>query len=215
MGLMREIFGPSQEEMWRQLCAEIGAEFVDGGMWKGDKVIARVKAWTISLDTYAVSTGKVTMIFTRLRAPYVNLDGFRFKISRKGMFSGLSKLLGMQDVEIGDPEFDEAFIIQGNNEQKLKALFANEKIRQLIAAQKEIGLEVKDDEGWFGADFPEGVDELVFFEGGVITDVARLKQLYELFAEVLNHLCAIGSAYEQDPKVTLNAAFGVRASLPR
>lgn len=203
MGFMRKIFGPSQEEMWRQLCAEIGAEFVDGGTWKGDKVIAHVKEWTITLDTYAVSTGKVTMIFTRMRAPYVNQDGFRFKIFPKGMFSGLSKMLGMQDVEIGVPEFDEAFIIQGNDEQKLKALFANEKIRQLIAAQKKIGLEVKDDEGWFGAEFPEGVDELVFFEGGVITDVARLKQLYELFAEVLNHLCAIGLAYEHDPKVNL------------
>ena len=44
-------------------------------------------------------------------------------------------------------------------------------------------LTVKDDEGWFGTSFPEGVDELFFRVGGVIKDVERLKSLYDLFAE--------------------------------
>jgi hypothetical protein len=141
--------------------------------------------------------------FTRMRAPYVNRDGFRFKISRKSVFSGLGKMFGMQDVEIGDPAFDEAFVIQGNDEAKLKALFANEKIRQLLSAQPEVSFEVKDDEGWFGAQFSEGVDELVFQVGSDGKDKERLKTLFDLFAEVLNHLCVIGSAYERDPQVKL------------
>jgi hypothetical protein len=203
MGLLRNVFGPSQEEIWQKLCAEIGAEFVDGGMWKGDKVVASVKDWTITLDTYTVLIGKVPVTFTRMRAPYVNRDGFRFKISRKSVFSGLGKMFGMQDVEIGDPAFDEAFVIQGNDEAKLKALFANEKIRQLLSAQPEVSFEVKDDEGWFGAQFSEGVDELVFQVGSDGKDKERLKTLFDLFAEVLNHLCVIGSAYERDPQVKL------------
>ena len=31
-------FGPSKDEVWRQLSQELGAEFVDGGFWKGNKV---------------------------------------------------------------------------------------------------------------------------------------------------------------------------------
>ncbi len=38
---------------------------------------------------------------------------------------------------------------------------------------------------------------------GVIKDTERLKQLFDLFAEVLNHLCQIGSAYEDDPGMEL------------
>jgi hypothetical protein len=79
----------------------------------------------------------------------------------------------------------------------------NDKIRALTQQQPSISLEVKDDEGWFGADFPEGVDELLFQVVGVITDVERLKSLYELFSETLNHLCHIGSAYENDPQIKL------------
>ncbi len=203
MGFLRQLFGPSQEEVWRQLAAETSAQYVDGGFWKGAKVQAHVKQWVITLDTFTVSTGKTTIPFTRIRAPYVNADGFRFKIYRHGGFSGIGKAMGMQDVEIGVPEFDEAFVIQGNNEARLNQFFAHANIRQLIAAQPDIGFEVKDDEGWFATHFPEGVDELVFIGSGVITDVERLKQLYELFAEVLHHLCHIGSAYENDPQVSL------------
>ncbi len=31
MGLLRELFGPSKEEVWRELCARTGASYVSGG----------------------------------------------------------------------------------------------------------------------------------------------------------------------------------------
>ena len=103
MSLLRQIFGPSRDEVWRQLCAEIGADFIEGGFWKGNKVQARVKEWIVTLDTYTVSTGKSHVTYTRMRAPYVNRDGFRFTIYRKNLLSDLGKLLGMQDIDVGDP----------------------------------------------------------------------------------------------------------------
>ena len=128
MGLLRQLFGPSKEDIWRQLCNEIGAQYVKGGFWKGDKVQAHYGQWTVTLDTYTetYSDGNTahSTFYTRLRAPYVNKDGFRFTIYRKSVFSGLGKVLGMQDVEVGYPEFDEAFVIKGNDETKLRALFA-------------------------------------------------------------------------------------------
>jgi len=203
MGVLRGIFGPSKEEIWTKVSDEIEGNFVDGGFFRGDKLIAKVKEWVITLDTYTVSDGKTSTIYTRMRAPYVNKDGFRFKIYRKGLFSNLGKLFGLQDIEVGFSEFDEAFIIKGNDTEKLVQLFSNSKIRELIQLQPNISLEVKDDEGWFGTEFPQGVDELYFQVHGIIKDVERLKNLYYLFAEILNQLCLIGSAYEDSPNVTL------------
>ena len=196
-------FGPSKDELWRQLSQEIGAEFVEGGLWKGNKVQAHVGPWTITLDTYTVSTSKSHVTHTRMRAPYINPEGFRFTIYRKNLFSDLGKFLGMQDIEVGDPEFDEAFIIKGNDESKVASLFSNSKIRQMIQDQPTIRLEVKDSEGWFDSKFPEKVDELHFQVVGVIKDVERLKSLFDLFAAVLDQLCRIGSAYKQEPGITL------------
>ena len=159
--------------------------------------------WTITLDTYAVSTGKTTMVFTRLRAPYVNPEHFRFTIYRRGLFSDIAKWLGMQDIEVGHEDFDRDFIIKGTQETKLRALFDNLRLRELIAAQPQIHLTVKDDEGCWGADFPADTDELCFHVGGIIKDVERLKLLFELFAETLDQLCRISSAYEGAPKLKL------------
>jgi hypothetical protein len=197
------MFGPSRAEIWRQLSEEVGGRYVEGGFWKGDKVEATHGEWIVTLDKYVVSTGKVTIVYTRMRAPFVNPGGFRFTVYRKGLFSDLGKLLGMQDVEIGDPMFDDAFIIKGNDEANVRELFSNARLRTLIAAQPQIHFQVKDDEGWFGPKFPEGVDELSFMVVGLITDVERLKALYELFAETLDQLCRVGSAYESAPGVTL------------
>jgi len=197
------MFGPSQKEIWRQLSAETQARFVEGGFLKSDKVQATHGQWIVTLDKYVVSTGKVTVVYTRMRAPYVNPDGFRFRVYRHGVFSDLGKLLGMQDVEVGQPEFDRDFIVKGNDEGKLRQLFANPKIRELISGQKDIDFSVKDDEGWFGPAFPDGVDELAFLVVGIIKDIERLKHLYELFAETLDELCRIGSAYQSDPGLRL------------
>ncbi|WP_024832014.1 hypothetical protein [Ruminiclostridium josui] len=203
MGIFREIFGPSKKEIWKSLSDQIGSEFVEGGFFSTDKVVAQVKDWTVTLDTYTVSTGKSSTTYTRMRAPYVNKDGFRFKIYRKGIFSEIGKFLGGQDVEVGFPEFDEDFIIKGNDEQKLRTLFSNSKIRKLIEFQPNISLEIKDDEGWFGKSFPEGVDELYFCVAGVIKDIDRLRALFDLYAEILNQMCLMGSAYESNPCVEL------------
>ena len=203
MSPLRKLFGPSREEIWRQLSADLGATYVDGGAWKGDKVQARHGEWVVTLDTYTVSTGKSHVTYTRMRAPYVNPDGFRFTIYRKGLFTGIGKLLGMQDVEMGEEQFDAAFVIKTTDEGRLRSLLSNDRLRSLIAAQKSIYLSVKDNEGHFGPSFPENVDELYFQVTGVIKDSERLKALYDLFGVMLDELCRIGAAYETAPDMSL------------
>jgi hypothetical protein len=197
------LFGPGKDEVWREVCRQVGGDFVSGGFWKDSKVQARVGPWTITLDTYTVHSGHSHITYTRMRAPYVNADGLRFTIYRKGIFSELGKLLGMQDIEVGDPEFDEAFIVKGNDEYRIRELLAGPRLRALFLAQRKIRLVVKDDEGWFGTRFPDGVDELYFRMVGVIKDVDRLTGLFHLFAETLDRLCRIGSARKEDPDVSL------------
>lgn len=201
MGLLRKVFGQSKEEIWSQLSGELGADYQESGFFKEGKVVLSHRQWDITLDTYTVHTGKVTIVYTRMRAPYVNRDGFRFNIYRKSAFSWLGKLFGAKDIEVGESFFDDEFIIQGEPEILVRSLLTNSLIRQLIQNQKDIHFQVKDDDGWFKSKFPEGVDELYFEVVGVIKDQERLKNLFDLFSLVLDELCRLGSAYETDPNV--------------
>lgn len=204
MSFLRTLFGPSKEEIWRQFAAQTGSDYVSGGFWKGDKVEATHGPWTVVLDTYTVSTGKSNTTYTRMRAPYLTPDGFHFTIYREGFFSAIGKWFGMQDVTVGYEDFDRDFVIKGTDEARLRQLFSNQKIRELIAAQPQIHFSVEDDDGNFWTKkFPAGVDELRFSVMGVIRDLERLRLLYELFAETLDELCRMGSASQQKPPVTL------------
>ncbi|MEO8129373.1 MAG: hypothetical protein ABI822_19880 [Bryobacteraceae bacterium] len=81
---------------------------------------------------------------SEIRAP----AGVRYEY-RKQIFSELGKMLGMQDVDVGQPDFDRDFIIQGTDEAKLRRLFANARIRELIAAQPQIHFTVKEAPGLY------------------------------------------------------------------
>jgi hypothetical protein len=204
MGVLRNLFGPSREEIWGQFAAAVGGSLEDGG-WTGNcRVEAAHGEWVVTLDTFTVSTGKSAVTYTRMRAPFVNPDRFSFSLSRRGIFTGVAELLGLKDLEVGFPEFDQAFVIKGNDVARLRQLFADARLRELIAAQPAISFCVRDDDGWWTRrNFPADVDELYFQVGGVIKDVNRLQQLYALFAETLDQLCRMGSAYEKAPGVKL------------
>ncbi len=199
----KSIFGSSKDEIWTQIAADIGGEFIEGGFWGKDVLIYKHGEWQILLDTYVVSAGTSSYTVTRMRAPFVNKDDLYFKISREGFFSSIGKFFGMQDIEIGDPFFDKQFVIKGNNQEKIKLLLADSRIKELCQSQPRIHLSIKDDEGWFGTDFPEGVDELYFECVGVIKETERLKALFGLFCLILQRLVQIDSAYADDPQITL------------
>jgi len=201
----RRWFGPSQEEIWRQLSEELHAAFVDGSFWSGSgKVVASHGEWQITLDVHTVHAGNVHVSYTRLRAPYVNADGFRFTAYAKTAFSGIAKFFGMQDLEAGYPDFDDRFILKGTNESQIRRLFDHAPVRERLLANPKASLSVKDDEGWFQQKFPEGVDELQLLVPGVEKDLERLRELYELFAATLDRLCEIGSAYDMAPGIELS-----------
>ncbi|OWY22583.1 DUF3137 domain-containing protein [Sphingobacteriales bacterium UPWRP_1] len=201
MELLRQLFGPSKKEIWRLLSERIGGEFIDGGWFGKDQVVVCHKEWTIILDTYVVHTNNAHIRYTRMRAPYINKDGFRFTIFRRNFFSDIATFFGMEDIETGtDEEFDYDFVIKGNDDYKLWKFFSNERIRTIIKQLEQVKITVhKATSDAIISPYPKNVDELEFKVRGVIKDIEQLQLLFDLFAEMLDHLCHIGAAYEDDP----------------
>ncbi len=198
------LFGKSIKEVWRQLSDDINANYYEGTLFIGPRIWYTHNKWTIYLDTYTVSTGKSSTTYTRMRVPFINLKQFKFKIYRKSVFSNIGKALGMQDIQIGyDDWFDRDFIIKGNNELLLVRLLQNHNIRNLIEKQKNIVLEIKDNEGKFGPKFNENESVLSFMANGVIKDIDRLKNLFYLFEKLIDEFEIIGITINQTPEVKL------------
>ncbi|NER17009.1 DUF3137 domain-containing protein [Spongiivirga citrea] len=196
---LHSLFGPSKDEIWQQIAKDIDGEFIDRGFWKTNVLRYSHKEWELLLDT--IHRDKMT--FTRLRVPFLNKDNLYFKIYREGFFSDIGKFFGMQDIEIGDPRFDDNYIIQSNNNNKVRKLLKEPKLKMLFEMVPKIHVSIRKDEGWFGRKYPQGVHVLYFEQTGILKDKETLKLLFRLFTEILDQLVHIDSAYENDPKMKL------------
>ncbi|MDB4286038.1 DUF3137 domain-containing protein [bacterium] len=191
-----KFFGKHKREIWKQLAEQLDGDFFRGKRFRPDRVEAYYGDWVITLDTFNIDK----MTFTRIRAPYVNRDDFTFKIFREHLGHRIAKVFGMKDIQVGHQDFDRDFVIQGSDERKLQMMFENPKIRQLIGFQPNILLELKREAPLFHKPiFPKDVNELYCQVGGILKDEEQLHDLFELFSHALDHLCAIGTAYEDDP----------------
>jgi hypothetical protein len=197
--MWRRLLGPSEAEIWTEFSRKLGGRYEKKGLFRSGRAVLPHHEWQITIDEFTVHVFPILMIFIRLRASYVNLDGFRFRIYRKSGFSALGRLFGVQDLEISDPSFDRRFVVQGTAPAQVRRLLTNQRIKDLMECQRDIQLEVKRRRGWFRRRFPRSVDELYLRSAGSMSDVYHVHQLFKLFCAVLDELCIMGSASATKP----------------
>src|SRR6476659_9583807 len=120
--MLDEFLPPLLDTLWRELARQLGASYEPNWFYSWGIVRLQHRQWTIALDIWK---GGRNVYTTRVRARFFNRDGFWFTVYPQGVVSTARKWLGMQDITVGHPGFDEQFIVQGNNEARLAALFGN------------------------------------------------------------------------------------------
>lgn len=195
--------GIKTKEAWSNFANQYGAEFIDGGLFKGIRVEYAYKHWPFYLDTFTVSTGKSSSTYTQVRAPFVGTSDFYFKLNRKSIFSKLAKKLGKNYVETGDAAFDELFVIKSNDIEKTKALFSSQELREQIINIKKVRLSIKNNEGKFGPNYQNMGKELYFYVDGIVKDTELLTKWFDMFKTTLDQMERLDFAESQRSKVKL------------
>ena len=186
---------PSKEEAWTALASRRGGALVTDKRGKVKQVRFRLEPFELVLDVYTQSTGNSSQTYTRGRLLYPARDEFRFRLHRRSIFSGIGKYLGMQDIEVGQPEVDRDFIIKADSPGKVQGLLLRNRVGAALVTLRA---------GTFATrKFKKrGIDttnvrELSYTVGGVMRDAARLDALIDLFAETTQHLVKNGSAWAE------------------
>lgn len=175
----------------------------DRGEWDGKVIRLREGPFVVTLDVHAEVAGFSSDVVTRFRAAFRNRGGFTFRIARHGILSRLVHRLSAHVLETGDPAFDAAFCLEGRPPERLLQLLASAPLRQALLDSPVDRVEVVEDEGWFGPEFPEGIDELFLEMPGRITALQQLEKMFEIFAELLSRLCQLDPGYADDPNLIL------------
>lgn len=178
----------NQINFWQEFAKQTNGDFKEGYSWRSDSNTIEYKNWKIIFDNYTLWSGKYCAQMTRVVTPITLIDHFKFEIYREGFIRKIEKLFGAQDVEIGYPEFDKAFTIKSNNEFKIKTLLRSKEIRNLLESQKEVNIQISDQEGIWEKKLPEGEYELSYYMDGEVDDIEILKSVLKIFKLILDDL---------------------------
>ncbi|MEY2807440.1 MAG: hypothetical protein ACK57N_09330 [Planctomycetia bacterium] len=192
----------SREAAWRELCRSEGGVYTLGASG-APRVEIHDGPWTITLDDHAFAEDGVHRHHTRMRAPFVAVDGLSFRLRRRTLWDELRRIVAIDPVSTSDPTFDARHSGEANDPARLAAFLADHKLRNALLAADVREYSVKHREEGFGARLPDGVDELYLEVDGIVREHERLLSMRAALKRGLARLVELGSAEPRDPLVRL------------
>ena len=102
--------------IWTQVAADLGLHHARPSNWNVGQIGGAFRDFQVEVRTFTRGSGKNKSTWTSIRT-WANPNlGLGFKIYREGFLSGLGKMVGFQDIQTGDAEFDGRFTIKGADE---------------------------------------------------------------------------------------------------
>ncbi len=159
-------------QAWSELAARTGLTCEIGRYpWSPPRVTGIYRGHQLDLSTFVRRHGKNSTTYTRITMDVHNPTGLHLQIGSEGILGKVSKALGGQDIQTGDQELDQKFIIKGQPESVIASLLTAGSLRQMLLATRSLHVKV------------EGTS-LYFEKVGAEKNLEHLQSLFDLFSEL-------------------------------
>ncbi len=185
------------KEAWQQYADLNGAEYNGGNLLKGPKLTRKYKNWTMEMTVRSNSNeNNVTYFETIVHVPFISTSDFDFEIMPEHVVNKILKKLGRKDIQVGIPEFDKAFMIRGNEPERVKAFFQDQALRDSIMKMGNSVVGIDEQKVLFHHKESQPVQALTFSGNGLANSQAALDYLFGMLDRIMDQLVAIGKASE-------------------
>lgn len=187
---MAELF-----KSWQEVAHILGAEldYADQreAQTRTESLTMRVRHrhWTIAFESKNNQKGKEKAeASTRIFCPLAVRDAFAFNIFEERLKHRLFKIMGLQDIVIGDPALDRRFVFQASHEEQLRQFLGNPLVRAGFASpavqQLRLGQAEGSDEGPGDHQLSGRSEKRLHAKGDILAH-------FQLFAAALDGLHAL------------------------
>ena len=122
-----------QSKAWRLVAARAGLTFEPGAFLGSPRVVGDYRGRALRLDAFTRKSGtRSATRYTRLALAMNNRAGIILTLCLEGVFSPIAKALGVEDIRLGDEEFDRRLLIQSRPATFAANLFASRDLRQRL-----------------------------------------------------------------------------------
>ncbi|MBC7914390.1 MAG: hypothetical protein H7Y07_09735 [Pyrinomonadaceae bacterium] len=174
------ISGNSQEEIWKNIESDFSQ---NSDLFEYDAIIdqhGRKINLTIDIDLGGGFEGGYA--FTSFITELETLDSFQFALHHQDFMDEIGKFFGMEDVELGYPEFDKNVVVKTNDINRLQDILSDQHIREILQNIPEFNFHIirhTSDYTLVEAAFLE-----LRIEDG-ITETRQLRDIYNVFVSVM------------------------------
>lgn len=178
METIKTFTGSTEDEVWQKIAFDMASQ---KDLLSYSAVIKLPDAqiyFDTDLDLGGGFEGGIST--TTFMAPVPENVTLRFALHEQGFIDELGKFFGMEDVELGVKDIDDAFIIKTNQPEEMKRLLSAPSIHPTLLKHKNCVLKLDvdaDEEG------PETV--LTFSKDEAILDIAELREIFSMLHSLL------------------------------
>ncbi|HSM59333.1 MAG TPA: hypothetical protein VK849_00995 [Longimicrobiales bacterium] len=183
---------PDRRSRWAEAATRLGGTLVEGKRSSADRVDVGHGPWTVTLDTYVVSTGNTAVTYTRARAFAPGWRGLRLTVRRRNWLDRLAEALGWASrLPVARP-LTERYVVKGKPPSRVPSVFADAELGGRILDLQSVRLEVKRPSRKERRRHGESAAEVTCRTTGVILDVERLVGMVDVVRSTLDALQRVG-----------------------
>lgn len=107
------------DDAWGDAARRLGMFHDPGGLLRDRRLTGTIGGFRVVVESFTRGSGKSSSKYTRYRIHYPHSLGMGLHMRRQGVFAGLARAFGAQDIVVGDPKFDEIVIVKGRNQREV------------------------------------------------------------------------------------------------
>jgi hypothetical protein len=107
-------------EAWAAVARSLNLVFKPGQLFSRPRISGIHNGCSVLVTTFSKGSGKHQTTYTRFRVSYPQSLDMGLRLTKQGLLSGLGKMFGGQDIEVGDQAFDDAIVVKGRDPERVK-----------------------------------------------------------------------------------------------
>ena len=166
------------QDAWGRFAMNSGLILNPGSMFNTPRVSGDYKGFDYLLHTFSRGSGKSRTTYTGITMSFPKYVDRHLHLYQEGFLSKIGKAFGGQDIQIGNREFDEAFMIKSQTPGKVERILTHDLMRNMLNGRHLINMSVTGN----------GIN---YEHIGIIKDVANLTYVSEIMWMMANNICAM------------------------
>lgn len=172
---------------WEKFATEAGLNIIYGNFFSMPKVTGKYKGFDYVLEIITEGDGESSTTYTLMTMNVPGPPGYNLQVYPEGLLSKVGKMLGAQDIQIGNKAFDDTFMIKSKTPDKIDKLLTRDVQRKMLYGPHLINISLSG-------------NKLVNKIPNVITEPQDLLYLTDLMYDLTVNICGKQIASEKYDK---------------